>query len=147
MIHVPVFRYGPGDTIVRLSLPARPWNERVRTIGGYEKIDSGARESWTQRRDRILALPLRFDEAERPAVDLMIEWLQDFAGGPADVWLSEDDFDAALDPISFLLESPMQGTDFAPARATEPGIFEATIEITREDGAAWSIPYFAPVEV
>lgn len=143
MRNVPVFRYGPADTLVRLSLPVRPWSERIQTIGGFEKIDSGARESWTHRRDRILALVLRFDEYERPAVDRMIEWLQDFAGGPADVWLSEDDYDAALDPISFFLESPMQGADFNPARSTEPGLWDAPIEITREDGAPWSVPYFA----
>lgn len=147
MIRVPVFRYGSTPTVVRLSLPARPWTPRDRTIGGFEKVASGARESWTQRRDRMLVLTVRVEEVtEFPALRGMIEYLQDNAGGPADLWLNEDDFDAAAAPIRFFLEAPVQGDDFEPAR-TDPGVFEVTLELTKEDGTAWAEAYFTPAAV
>ena len=129
-----------GGTQITFSITQSPWGIRSRTVGGFEKAASGVGESWTQYRDKLLLWRPRVTEAELKLLEGWIEWSQDNSGGPS---LFVHDLSLPrTDGTLIMLESPMQGDDFEPARGSYLGTWEPNIVIRRQDGAIWDISYF-----
>lgn len=129
-----------GGTEVNFTLDQKPWGKRSRSVGGWEKASSGVGESWTQYRDKLLLWNPKVTEAELLVLETWIDWCHDHSGGP---FLFRHDISQprSAGTLSYL-ESPMQGTDFEPARGAYFGTWEPAIVLRREDGANWDISYF-----
>lgn len=118
------------------TLPARPWTPVDNTVGGSRTAASGVPASYIVRRDGLLELTLRIEEAEWAAFLALIVFGQSAA---AFVW-----FPDAEEATSFTvyLDSPAAGEKWKPTRDTYARVFEVTITLRSTDGTPLWLPYF-----
>jgi hypothetical protein len=119
-------------TTLNLTFGMRPHAPSQKVVGGYGVAASGATASYTQRRDQMTTLTLRFFATEWAALALWLEWAQDNAGVPFNFWL--DQTDAATNFPSYL-DAPHTTQEVRPARSTEwQDMLELTITLRSSVG-------------
>lgn len=142
MMWIPKLRYpATSGTQLTLTRPMRHWSQPMDSVGGFRKSASGtARASYTIRRDRLLQLILRFDEAENAAIRAFIEWAQDNPNTGFDFWP-----DVAVVGTLFVcyLESPVVGERWEPQRNQDfASDLEASIVLRRTNGSAFDLSWY-----
>lgn len=75
---IPTFIFGPAEALetLALSLPVALWQHSVPTIGVTRKTATGLPGVTFKNRQHMITVPIRFTEAEWPAVQRLIEWGQ-----------------------------------------------------------------------
>ena len=112
---VPTFIYGPVDALVTLafSLPVGVWLHSSRSGGVIRWTATGVPGPTVQLRKQCLTVPLRFTEAEWPAVRALIEWGQTkapFTWYPESSSLDQDQ----MVSTQVVLEAPKVGDPIMP---------------------------------
>lgn len=137
---LPSFSYPAEDgTTFTLSLPLKPWTERMLSIGGFRESAAGVRAARTVRRDYLLDLTLRFDESELATLRAFVEWAQDNPATAFTFWPDASDSETSFDAI---LISPMQGTDLIATRGETISDMTAQITLRLAAGGPWDLVYY-----
>lgn len=138
---VPKFQYPAAGTVLALATPMRHWQRRQHTIGGLRESASGtARAARTIRRDYLLDLTLRVDEAELAAFELFIAWAQD---NPATAFTFWPDVAVPGTSYACFLIAPVHGEEFTAPRDGEfASMLNPAITLRRTDGAAWPLVWY-----
>ena len=135
------FVYGPVGELTdwTTTLPVRPWSYPTDSVGGSRTAASGTPAAYVVRQDYLLSFALRLYEAELPALQEMIAWLQ--AGAETFLWYPD-----ASDPATVFeayLEEPRPGERWQETRLAQfAEVLEVMITLRRVDGYAWGLDYF-----
>ncbi|HLS34552.1 MAG TPA: hypothetical protein VK039_13270 [Brevibacterium sp.] len=114
-----------GHTILRLSLPCRPWIATSRGIGGSEMSAAGVPAAYQVRRDQLMRLTLRYYEWEWGQLDRWIEYAQ--LGGVSVLRTDQGRPEVAY-PV--YLDAPAMGETAEPRRSPEfPAAMEIDVEV------------------
>lgn len=138
-------RYGPGPTTVTCTVSLRPWTEPRRKTGGSLEVASGAREVFTIRTIRKLAVVFRVKESELPAFRTALEFGMDNPGG-----LTFYPNGVAATGYAVYVVSPAHEEDWEPQRteqmggATAGSMFDCPVVLEKVTGASWDLNFYAP---
>lgn len=103
---------------------------------GREESAAGVPSAWVTRREYPFRIPLRFTEAEWPAVRAMIEYGQD--GGVVTVFPDQ----ANATSYACYLIAPLFDSPVRPTRGEHFGTLELTVEFRRTTAAAIDEAYY-----
>lgn len=120
--NTPKVVYGSPPTTLLFSLPQRPWEPVVATVGGTDWSGASVPASFRISVRDKLRIRLRFMESEWPAVR---EWILAVQMATSYQWFKDQ---TALDSITFYHDTPAIGEDFGPTRGDYPG--EYALEVT-----------------
>lgn len=120
--NTPKVVYGSGPTTLLFSIPQRPWEPVVSTVGGTEWSGAGVPATFRISARDVLKLRLRFMESEWPAVRA---WILAVQMGGAYQWFNDQN---DLTSLAMYHDAPAVGQDFGPSRGEFPG--EYALEVT-----------------
>lgn len=121
-------------TSVTLQYPAGLWDEGKRAYGGGNVASSGVPESFIQRRDRLLSIPLRWHESQHQAVLAFIEAMEDNPSQGCALYVGGSRFACYLD-------DPSPGERWRPTRYAD-WVFEYRFVFRTISGAAFNLLKF-----
>lgn len=124
----------------QLALPVGLWDYSFPTVGGEIESDAGFPASYIVRRDRHLAVPVRFYEAEWPIVRALIEYAQQ-SEAPF-LWYPDGEEGESFEVY---LEAPALGDDVRPEPDGDyPAVLFLTLVLAKVDGSSWDgLEYFS----
>jgi len=123
------------------ALPPRAWTPIDETVGGRRIASAGIPATYVVRRDVLVELTLRFEEAEWDAALALVAFGQ---SGQSFFWypdstLTDPDYERA----EVYLQVPAPGERFAPTRDGQyPRMFEVTIVLRGVAGILPFTPYY-----
>jgi hypothetical protein len=136
---IPRFIY--GATEVTLSLPMTLWRHGGHSTGGRERTAGGRDAAWLVDRARRLAVGLRFDATEWPAVRAFLEYAQTGASVTFDP--DSAGLTPQLEPLLVQLEAPTIEDGLQPTPDSNyPRVLALAIVLRRSDGLGWPLAYF-----
>ncbi len=124
---------------LNFSVSQRPWTPGEKRHGGYGVSGAGFPESYTQRRDQLVRVILRFYESEYAAVMTWLAWSQDNAGVAFSFFPDRD----VVQSYSVYLEEPIQGGEAVfPARdASFARVWEMPVTFRTTNAARFTTAY------
>lgn len=139
----PRFSYGPGPTVVNLSLPSRFWEyAEGANMGDEDKSAASIPVGYWVGWEYAIIFAIRFVDSEYAAVMTMLQWM---LKNKSTAFTFRFDQDDATSEYSCYLEEPKLSERVTPKRdGTSPELFEQRMVLRSSNGTRFNypIPYF-----